>query len=397
MKENPFSGREVGKAVKRSRKKTGQTGQWLSAAMAAVLVCTLIPAGGALWAKLGPGLDSLTQKAAVFSAALAMPEGSIYLLEQRFSGDLAQPDQPEPEPSSSLAPPASSSQSSGSAPSRKPDGPIPEVDPQFRGTIIEEDLSGRSGGVYQPIGAGLLRNYTDITDQEIDAILAQPLTQTLGSGNLPQILIMHTHATESYEPYDRSQFDTRGTWRSTNNDENMVVVGNELARVLEENGFSVLHDTTQHDYPSYNGAYDRSAKTVKEYLAKYPSIRVVLDIHRDAIGTSTQITKPVIEIDGQKAAQVMVVSCCDSDGSLGVPNWKENLRFAAALTNAIAEDHPGLCRPLFFAHRKYNMNLTTGSLLLEFGSHANTLEEATYTATLVGESLSRLLQGWLPQ
>ena len=114
MKENPFSGREVGKAVKRSRKKTGQTGQWLSAAMAAVLVCTLIPAGGALWAKLGPGLDSLTQKAAVFSAALAMPEGSIYLLEQRFSGDLAQPDQPEPEPSSSLAPPASSSQSSGS-------------------------------------------------------------------------------------------------------------------------------------------------------------------------------------------------------------------------------------------------------------------------------------------
>ena len=381
--------------MKKPRNKNGQTGRWISTGMTFALVLALLPAVKVIWNQFGTQLDALTQQAAVFSAALAMPEGSLYLLEQQFAGDLLPPQ--EPSSSSSLPTPPSSSAPSSSSSSFQASSsqPPPQVDPQYRGTIIEEDLSGRNGGVYLSIGEGLLRNYTDLTDEEILTILDQPMTQTLGDNQQPQILLVHTHATESYEPYDRDEFDTRGTWRTTDDTQNMVAVGNVLAQVLEEEGFSVLHDTTQHDYPSYNGAYERSAQTIQSYLDQYPSIKVVLDIHRDAIGTTTQITKPVVEIDGKKAAQLMVAVSCDYTGSLGVENWRDNFRFGAALTIAVAQDYPGLCRPIFFAQRKYNMDLTTGSLLLEFGSHANTLEEACYTASLAGKSLARVLREWM--
>jgi stage II sporulation protein P len=76
---------------------------------------------------------------------------------------------------------------------------------------------------------------------------------------------------------------------------------------------------------------------------------------------------------------------------MNVPKWRENLRFAASLQDAVERDYPQLTRPIFFCYRKYNMDKTTGSLLLEVGSNANTLEESIYTAQMVGKSLAKLL------
>ena len=158
----------------------------------------------------------------------------------------------------------------------------------------------------------------------------------------------------------------------------------------QQAGIGVIHDTTQHDYPSYNGAYDRSAVTVQSYLQQYPSIRIVLDIHRDAIASGSQVYSAETEINGKKAAQVMIISGCD-DGTMGYPDYMKNLSFAAALQNRLEGDYPTLTRPILFDYRKYNQQLTTGSLLLEIGSHGNTLEQAVYTGQLIGKSLGRLL------
>ncbi len=124
-------------------------------------------------------------------------------------------------------------------------------------------------------------------------------------------------------------------------------------------GIGVLHDITQHDYPSYNGSYDRSRATVQQYLKKYPSIRVVLDIHRDAIASGDTVTAPVAEINGKTAAQIMIISGCDS-GKGNYPEFRKNLRFASALQNRLESDHPGLTRPVLFDYRFYNQDLTTG-------------------------------------
>ncbi len=104
------------------------------------------------------------------------------------------------------------------------------------------------------------------------------------------------------------------------------------------------------------------------------------------------ILKTVQEVNGRKAAQLMIIAPCD-DGTVGIPGWKENFRFAAEFTRAVEEEYPGLMRPVFFCYRNYNLGMTPDSLLFEFGTNGNTLEEAKYTARLVGPILADYLLG----
>ena len=337
-----------------------------------------------------PALEELTRQAAFLSVALSMPEGGIALLEERFNSELFTKDEvPDPLLETPVPSPKPSENSSSAQPEKKKDPP-PEIEERYRGNISEEDLSGAGGAALIAAGNGRIRNYTKLTGERIAAELEKPIDLGLVPGG-PQVLIIHTHATESYEEYDTGYYDTRNGWRSTDDSENMVAVGNALAKKLEENGIGVIHDATQHDYPSYNGSYQRSAETIKKHLAQNPSIRIMLDVHRDGIQrTDTLIVKPTTVINGRKAAQLMIIAGCD-DGTMNMPGWSENLRFAGRLVDAVETDSPTLMRPVMFCYRKYNQDLAPGSLLLEFGSQANTLEEAIYTAELVGQSLADLL------
>ena len=268
----------------------------------------------------------------------------------------------------------------------------PEISPEYRGVLISETMAGSPSAVCWQIGAGWLRNYTEIPRAQIDAELSEPLELAPKADGRVEVLIMHTHATESFEPYDTDTYDTRHTWRTTDNTQNIVAAGEVMAEAIRSYGIEVLHDETQHDYPSYNGSYERSAVTVQDYLEKYPSIKVVLDVHRDAVQRDTTLIKPVTEIDGRKAAQLMIIAGCD-DGTMDMPNWSKNFRFAAGMQDAIESRYPSLTRPVFFCYRKYNQDLTTGSLLIEIGSHGNTLEEVLYTAQLAGDAIGSYLQG----
>lgn len=207
----------------------------------------------------------------------------------------------------------------------------------------------------------------------------------------PYVLIYHTHTTEGYELLDKGWYSDDYNSRTKDSSRNMVRVGDAIAEQLENAGYGVIHDTNVYD-SSYNGAYDRSRKSVEKYLEEYPSIQITLDVHRDAIHyDSGTKCKPTAEINGKKAAQVMIISGCEGEGVENFPDWKKNLSFAVALQSSVEERFEGLMRPIFFCHRKYNMDVTTSSLLLEFGTDANTLEEAVYSGTLVGKALSDML------
>ena len=172
----------------------------------------------------------------------------------------------------------------------------------------------------------------------------------------------------------------------------MVSVGKIVAEKLNSAGIKTLHDTTLHDYPSYSKSYSRAASTVKDYLKKYPSIKVVLDLHRDAVTKENgDKVKLLTEINGKKAAQVMLVMGSQSGGITNYPNWEENFKLAVKLQQVMEKKYPTLARPLLLMSKTYNQNLTTGSLLLEFGTDVNTLSEVHYSAELVGESLVELL------
>lgn len=267
-----------------------------------------------------------------------------------------------------------------------------EVPENRRGKITETQYSASEGGTYVAFENAIIKNCTHHSAEKIKSKLGESHSLSLKS-NLeePQVLLYHTHATEGYEKEDSGFFDTAGTWRTTDPDENMISVGDVLTSVLSEKGICVIHDGTMHDDPSYKGSYQRSAVTIKNHLSENPGIKICLDIHRDAIEPSaTEIMKPTAVINGKKAAQIMIISGCD-DGTMDMPDYWENLRFAAALASKIEELYPGLTRPILFDYRKYNMDLSPGLLLIEIGATGNTLLEAQYSAELLGNALAELL------
>jgi len=207
----------------------------------------------------------------------------------------------------------------------------------------------------------------------------------------PAILIFHTHTTEGFEIISRPWYAADWSSRTENGAKSIVRVGAEMAKVLERAGWQVIHDTTIYDR-QYTGAYDKSRIAVLKHLEENPSILVTLDVHRDAIHTNKGVhIKPMAQIDGKDAAQAMIITGVREGAIAGYADWEENLRFAAKLHMAAEERYPGLMRPLFFAPRKYNMDVTPYSLLLEMGADANTLEEAVYSGRLMGEALAGLL------
>ncbi|MCC8130570.1 MAG: stage II sporulation protein P [Ruminococcus sp.] len=239
-------------------------------------------------------------------------------------------------------------------------------------------------------GGGMLRNSTNFDTETLLKEASKNVEFSIEiDSDEPQVLIIHTHTTESYEPYARDAYDDSFNSRTTDLDKSVVAVGDAITEALEAAGISTIHDTELYDYPNYTGAYDRSSEAIEAYLERYPSIKIVIDVHRDAIESDGIRYAPICEIDGKTAAQVMIIVGC-----LNVPNYRYNLRFASALQSKLETDYPGLTRPILFTERNYNQELTHASILIEVGSSANSIEEAVYAGELVGMGLSELLFGY---
>lgn len=268
----------------------------------------------------------------------------------------------------------------------------PESRASDDGKIVEKHYGKQSGTQFFSLeNGGQVRNCTFWNNQDLLAESKILPDLPLKLDGTPMVLIYHTHTTESFERQERSFFDAAFNYRTTEPDKNMVMVGAAIAKELSDAGIGVIHSGEIHDFPVWNHSYSRSAKTVSEILAEYPSICIALDIHRDAISTDSTIYAPVAVINGKKAAQIMIISGCD-DGTMGMPEYRKNFHFASALQQTTESMYEGLTRPILFDYRKYNQDLTTGSLLVEFGSQGNTMEEARYSGELFGKSLAETIR-----
>ncbi len=207
------------------------------------------------------------------------------------------------------------------------------------------------------------------------------------ANNAPSVLVLHTHTSEAYS-------ESPGA-RSTDNSKNVVRVGEVLKETLEKEGIGVIHDTTRNDYPAYNGSYTKALANITAHIEKTPSIKVVLDVHRDYAeqkkdGTSVQL-KPVAEVNGEKVAQIMFVVGTDGLG-LEHKNWKKNLAFAVQIQKELNQISPNLSRPINIRRERFNQHMTEGSLILEVGTAGNSLKECERAAVYVGESIARVMQ-----
>ncbi|MBR6826086.1 MAG: stage II sporulation protein P [Oscillospiraceae bacterium] len=200
----------------------------------------------------------------------------------------------------------------------------------------------------------------------------------------PCVLILHTHGSEAYR--DREDY------RSTDSEGNVVRVGRELAQCLRGMGISVFHDTTLHDVTrGYDLAYEEAGQAIETWLDKYPTIQVVIDLHRDALSDGAGGQKPVLaDLGGETGAALMLVMGTDTS-SLPHEHWQENLAFAAQLQGLLEGSYPGLMREISLRSGRYNEHFTPCSILLEVGSAGNSMEEALRSVRVFGWGLAELL------
>lgn len=299
--------------------------------------------------------------------AFTQPDTAAFLLYLE-TGRIVHPEAP------------SETTAASTAPATHPAGTTAPVQPVTRPGFSPED------------GAGLSITYNCSYRPDIGALLTQPLSWEL-TGSEPTVLILHTHATESYTQTAGQTYTESSAFRTLDEGCNMLAIGDRVAQVLTEGGITVIHDRTFHDYPSYSGSYAAARDTIADYLAQYPSIRVILDLHRDAAedGNGNQIAT-VANVEGEEAAQLMLVIGSDA-GGLAYPNWQENLSLALKLQAQLERDTPGLCRPMNFCAQRYNQDMSPGALLVEVGAAGNTQAQALTAAEALAEALLSLAHG----
>lgn len=234
-------------------------------------------------------------------------------------------------------------------------------------------------------------NCTDIDNETLEKAADELPEFHENEGNSPRVLIYHTHSNESFLP-KAAWYDKSYPLRSADCSRNMIAVGDALCEALAKNGVSVIHECKTHDYPMFTGAYYRSADSVCTILEKYPDIDIIIDLHRDGIVKSDgSLGAPVCEVNGKTAAQFMIISCCENE-DFDMPNYIENFKLACLLQNTAEEMYAGLSRPVLFDYRNYNQDLSAGALLIEVGSHGNSLDEAIYTGELLGNVIAKALE-----
>ena len=265
----------------------------------------------------------------------------------------------------------------------------PELAEEDRGQpVLEMTARGKESGSYL-WGQGVCaynRTQQDLTEE----ILSEGSVKVDWSGG-GRILIIHTHGSEAYARYDGDHYEESDPYRTTDCTHNIVRVGEEMANVFRGYGFQVLHDENLYDFPNYNGSYDRSKYAVERWLEKYPDIRVILDVHRDALtGKNGEIYKLVSTEAGEKVAQVMLVVGTE-DAGLSHPGWRDNLALAVYLQQNLVRGYEDLARPIVLRSHRYNQQLLPGYLLVEVGGHGNTLGEALAGARLWADNVARSL------
>ncbi len=201
----------------------------------------------------------------------------------------------------------------------------------------------------------------------------------------PTVLIVHTHSSEAYTMEAGFEYPESDELRTQDSRYSVIRIGDEIAQILQDAGIEVLHDTEPNDYPNYNGAYERMRQTIEGYLAAYPTIQMVLDLHRDAAEDAGGVPVALTAYpDGEACAELMLVVGTD-EGGLPHPDWQENLANALKLQALLNRSAPGLCRDLDLRTERFNQHETPGSLLVEVGASGNTLAEALRSARILAK------------
>ena len=352
------------------------------AAMVALSLCLRLCILLGLDAKAAALLSQAAQTPAFAQWMLYLETGQVASVEQPEDTQVfvLQWEQPENDAEAEETAPQEAPEASEDVPSQEAPASVPTE--TFQSAELPAVLASADA---IPIAGGC--TYT--VDKA--ALLAQPSTLDF-SVDGPTILILHTHASEAYTPEPGWEYEESGAYRTLDLSRSVVAVGKALAETLRRYGLEVIHDATVNDYPSYNDSYANALSRIEAWKAQYPSLQMVIDVHRDAVaGTDGQAYPLSATVNGAEVAQLMLVVGTDQ-GGLYHPNWQENLANALKLQSVLEGAYPGLCRNLNLRTERFNQHATPGSILVEFGSNGNTLSQAIQSAELLGQSIASMIE-----
>ena len=240
-----------------------------------------------------------------------------------------------------------------------------------------------SDGSNTSIGSVKIKNETDYQITE-DMFNTDDLT--IDNKN---IILFHTHSCESYTSSEKYPYTPTGNFRTTDLNFTVTRVGTELETYLKQYNYNVVHNTDYHDYPAYNGSYTRSLKTVENILQTTPS-DIIIDVHRDAIGSRSDYA-PTVRIGDEEAAQLMFVIGTDA-GGLWHPNWRENLKFAIKVQQKAEEMYPGLFKTMMLTKSRYNQHTGKYASIIEVGATGNTLDQCLTSMKYLAAVMHEVIQ-----
>lgn len=204
------------------------------------------------------------------------------------------------------------------------------------------------------------------------------------------IILFHTHSCESYTSSELYSYTPTGNFRTTDLNFTVTRVGTELENQLKNYNYNVIHNTDYHDYPAYNGSYTRSLKTVENIL-QTNSADIIIDVHRDAIGSRSDYA-PIVKIgDNDIAAQIMFVIGTNA-GGLWHPNWNQNLKFAIKVQEKAEEMYPGLFKPMMLTKSRYNQHTGKYASIIEVGATGNTLEQCLTSMKYLAKVMDEVMK-----
>ena len=258
--------------------------------------------------------------------------------------------------------------------------------PENASAILPMDLSMASSGVtYINNMTGLVFDAAALLSKKFNSNEYEMLSAVQG----PRVLIVHTHSSEAYSE-DGAIFYENGDEeiaRSDDSSQTVVSLGKIMSNVLNENGISTVHCTLKHDSIQYKDSYLRSEKTILEYLEKYPTIELVIDLHRDSVmKPSGELIRPVTLVDFEAVAQVRCIVGSNWGGE-ACPSWQDNLSLALKLRERLNAEYMNLCRPTELRENTYNQELSKYSMTIEIGSAGNSIEEAERAVELVANAI----------
>ena len=249
--------------------------------------------------------------------------------------------------------------------------------------ILEDKAKGLSFNRNEEINYGFLRVTNEYVPDIID--LRKILEKPLFINKDASILIYHTHTSEGY---CQEEIDKNNNSSFTSNVELSVVKPGSIIASMLENKYNIrcIHDKTIHDEGyNHNIAYDLSKDTIKKNLKEDESIKLTIDIHRDAASIGSQKFGPSVEYEEKSYAQVLFI--VGSNYNNDNPNWDDNFKLAMLMTQKLEERVPGICRGISMRRDPYNENLANKAMLVEIGFNGNLIEEVVNTSELFAQVL----------